>query len=128
LSPYATAWATAFAITITVEVAVAVPLLAPTGVRLWRRAALVVLANLATHPLVWFAFPQLGLFGNGRLAVSELFAVAVEAAAYVLFWPTSAASPARAKAVALHSFGTSAVANGASFAAGLTLRALGVPI
>jgi len=119
LSPYATAWVTAFAITITVEVAVAVPLLAATGVGLLRRAALVVLANLATHPLVWFAFPQLGLFGNERLA---------EAAAYALFWPMTAASPAPGKSVALRSFGTSAVANGASLTAGLTLRALGVPI
>ena len=128
MSPYATAWVTAFAITITVEVAVAVPLLAATGVGLLRRAALVVLANLATHPLVWFAFPQLGLFGNERLAISELFAVAVEAAAYALFWPMTAASPAPGKSVALRSFGTSAVANGASLTAGLTLRALGVPI
>jgi hypothetical protein len=127
LSPYATAWVTAFAITITVEVVLAVPLLAPSGVGPLRRAALVVLANLATHPMVWFVFPNLGL-GEARVAVSELFAVVVEAAAYFLFWPTTAASGARVTGVALRSFGTSAIANGASFAAGLTLRALGVPI
>jgi hypothetical protein len=128
LSPYTTAWVTAFAITITVEIAVATPLLAPKGAGRFRRAGIVALANLATHPLVWFAFPQLGLFGNERLAVSELFAVAVETAAYILFWPATAAARAWSKAVVLRSFGTSAVANGASFAVGLTLRALGLPI
>jgi hypothetical protein len=128
LSPYATAWVTAFAITITVEASIAVPLLAPSGMGRLRRAAIVVLANLATHPLVWFAFPQLDLFGNARLALSELFAVAVEAAAYVLFWPANAYSRAEGRTVVLRSLGTSAIANGASFAAGLILRALGAPI
>jgi hypothetical protein len=126
LTPYAATWITAFAITITVEVAVAVPLLAPSRAGRLRRTGIVVLANLATHPLVWFAFPQLDL-GNGRVAISELFAVVVEAAAYVLYWP-NAASRAQYRAIALRSFGTSAVANGASLAAGLALRALGVPV
>jgi hypothetical protein len=128
LNSHATAWVTAFAITITVEVAAAVPLLATSGVGRWRRAAIVVLANLATHPLVWFVFPHLGLAGDVRLAASELFAVAVEAAAYVLFWPTTAGSRGPTRAVAVRSFGTSALANGASLAVGLTLRMLGAPI
>lgn len=128
MSPYATTWVVAFAITITVEASLAIPLLAPSGLGRPRRAAIVVLANLATHPLVWFAFPQLGLLANERLAVSEAFAVAVEAAVYALFWSTAAGSNVAGKVVVLRSLGTSAIANSASFAAGLTLRALGVPI
>jgi hypothetical protein len=78
-----------------------------------------VLANLATHPLVWFAFPQSGLFGTAELAISELFAIAVEMALYALVWPTIGW---------LRAFGTSALANGASLAAGLLLRSAGVPV
>jgi len=116
VSPYAAAWLTAFLVTVAVELAVAVPLLAPSSAGWARRAGVVALANLATHPLVWFAFPQTGLFGTERLAVSELFAVCVEAAAYRLVWPALGS---------MRAFGTSAVANGASLAVGLGLRELG---
>jgi len=117
LSPYAALWLTAFAITLAVELPVAVPLLASSGVSPARRAGVVALANLATHPMVWFAFPQWGLPETVRLAGSEVFAIAVETAAYLLVWPALGATRA---------FGTSAVANGASLAVGLALRALGV--
>jgi hypothetical protein len=119
LSPYAALWSTAFAVTLAVELAVAVPLLAPSGARLTRRSGVVVLANLATHPIVWFVFPQLDLPATSWLAASELFAVAVETGAYVLVWPALGA---------MRTFGTSAFANGASLAAGLALRAIGVRI
>jgi hypothetical protein len=119
LSPYATLWLTAFAITLVVELVVAVPLLAPSGAGAARRAGVVVIANLATHPIVWFGFPQWGLPETVRLVASEFFAVALETAAYLLVWPALGATRA---------FGTSAVANGASLAVGLVLRALGVRV
>lgn len=119
MTPYAAAWVKAFALTVAVELGVAVPLLAPSHAGKMRRAGIVVLANLASHPLVWFGFPESGLFGTERLASAEFFAVAVEAALYLLVWP--AVGPFCA-------FGTSALANGASLAAGLLARALGVAL
>ena len=103
-------WLWAFAITIVVELAIAVPLLAPVEPRLSRRAAAVVLASLATHPLVWFLFPGLALAGGARLALSEVWAVLAELAIYRIVWP--ALSFRRAALVSL-------AANAASFLAGL---------
>jgi hypothetical protein len=103
-------------LTLAVEWIVAFPLLAPTGAGPARRLGVVMLGNLATHPLVWFAFPQLRLSGAERLVLSELFALSAETCTYLVVWPML--GPARA-------FGTSAVANGASLAVGLSLRALG---
>lgn len=119
MSGYATTWLAAFAITVIVELGVAVPLLARCGAGRGRRAGIVVAANLATHPLVWFAFPQSGLFGVERLISSEFFAVLIEAAVYRLVWPTIGSARA---------FGTSALANGASLGVGLALRAAGFPV
>jgi len=119
LNPYAAAWFRAFALTVVIELVVAVPLLAPSGAGRARRAAIVVLANLASHPLVWFGFPQWGLVGTERLVCAELFAVAVETAAYLLTLPVL--GPQRA-------FATSALSNGTSLAAGLLFRALGAPL
>ena len=81
------AWLRAFALTVAVELAVAVPLLAPVEPRRARRFAVVALANLATHPLVWFAFPGLAMGPASRLLLSELWAVLAEAAVYRLVWP-----------------------------------------
>ncbi len=78
-----------------------------------------MLANLATHPLVWFAFPLLGIPAAARLVAAELFALSIEMLAYLLVWPIL--GPLRA-------FGTSALANGASLGVGLSLRALGYAI
>lgn len=40
-------------------------------------------ANLITHPLVWFAFPALGLAYPIQVASSELFAFIAEALIYL---------------------------------------------
>jgi hypothetical protein len=109
-------WLRAFGVTVLVELPVAAPLLAAVEPRLPRRCAVVVLANLATHPLVWFAFPGLALGAGARLACSEAWAVLAELAIYRLVWP--ALRPRRAALVSL-------AANGASFAAGLLLARFG---
>jgi hypothetical protein len=106
-------WLRMFALTLGVELAVATPLLRPIEARLWRRIAAVCLANLASHPLVWFVFPGAGLSYATRVGLSELWALLVEAAAYVLVWPTL-----RWRRALLASL----CANGASVAAGLVAQ------
>ncbi|MBD3210229.1 hypothetical protein GF318_02505 [Candidatus Micrarchaeota archaeon] len=46
-----------------------------------------VLASTLTHPLVWFAFPLLGLSYSLQLAVSELFALVAETGVYAKLLP-----------------------------------------
>jgi hypothetical protein len=103
-------WLRAFGLTLLVELAIALPLLAPVEPRLSRRAAAVVVANLATHPLVWFLFPGVSVVGNARLALSETWAVLAELAIYRFVWPDL--SIRRATLVSL-------AANAASLLAGL---------
>ena len=103
-------WLRAFGLTLVVELPVAAPLLATAEPRPARRLAVVALANLATHPLVWFLFPGLALGHGARLALSESWAVMAELAIYLLVWPTL-----RFRRAAF----TSLAANGASFAVGL---------
>jgi len=85
-----------------------------------RRAALIAVANIASHPAVWLIFPELGAGLRWprlvTLVVSELWAFGLEALVYRLFL---GAGQARRAAV------TSALANGLSLAIGLGLRALG---
>jgi hypothetical protein len=51
--------------------------------RAWRRRfAIALFANLLTHPLVWFFFPQLPLSHLLRLTLSELWAFGAEALFY----------------------------------------------
>ena len=107
-------WLRAFVVTVAAEAAIAAPLLRGAEPRLARRLAAVALVNLATHPLVWFLFPGLGLGYVPRVAASELFALAVESAGYRVIWP--ALTPVRATGIAV-------LANGASWALGLVLRA-----
>ena len=114
MSPFVLAWARAFVLTLGVELAVATPLLrGPRAPRL----VLVVLANLASHPAVWFVFPDLGLGYAAWLTVAELWAVTVEAIAYRVLLPGVDTWRALGVAVA---------ANAASLAVGLALRAAGL--
>jgi hypothetical protein len=108
-------WLRAFALTLIVEISVATPLLARVEQRIARRIAVVVVANLATHPLVWFLFPGLAFGRPARFALSEAWAVSAELAIYVLVWPSL---PFRRAAIA------SLAANGASVAAGMVLAHL----
>ena len=119
MSAYAQAWLAAFGCTLVVEVIAATPVLAPSGAHWLRRAGVVILANFATHPIVWFVFPEAGNMDAARLVAAELFALFVETAAYLLVWP---------RVGVLRAFAASAVANGASLGAGLVLRALGVSV
>lgn len=106
------AWARAFALTLAVEVAVAVPLI---GRRepLWRRLEAVALAQLLSHPAVWFIFPRLELGRLPFLVVAEGWAIGIELLLYRLAFVTVPWS--RVLAV-------SALANGASFAFGTLLQ------
>ena len=53
-------WLEGFGLTLGVEEAIAVPLLRPVEASLPRRILGVLIANLSTHPLVWFFFTRLG--------------------------------------------------------------------
>ena len=106
-------WMRAFALTLLVEIAVAIPLLGPVESRIGRRLAVVAVANLATHPLVWFLFPGLAFGRATRLGLSEGWAVGAEIAIYLLVWPSLRWR--RATVVSL-------AANAASVAVGLAVR------
>ena len=106
------AWLFAFALTWLSELLVAVPLLAP-GAKLPRRIAAVSLAQLATHPSVWFIWPLFGWPRPLYLVIAEGFALCLEALVYRLVCERLAWS----RAVA-----ASALANGASVLVGLWLR------
>lgn len=109
------AWLRAFGLTLVVELPIATPLLAAAEPRRARRMAVIALANLATHPLVWFLFPGLTLGYGARLTLSEAWAFMAELAIYLLVWPAL-----RLRRAAL----TSLAANGASFVLGLACARL----
>jgi hypothetical protein len=109
-------WLRAFALTLAVELPIGVALLRTAEPLVGRRIGAVALANLATHPAVWFVFPALGLSYGLTIAVAEAWAVVIELVAYVLLFPE--APRARLAGIAL-------VANGASWAAGILVRSLG---
>jgi hypothetical protein len=113
---YVLLWAKAFALTLSVELAVAVPLLRRTGVAFGRRIVLVTLAQLATHPVVWFVLPELHLPRAAFLIVAEVWAFGVEA----WFYRAAALAPLGRAVI------VSAVANATSFLFGTMLRLLGV--
>ena len=110
--PLLRAWLLAFLLTTASELVVAVPLLAPGG-SLPRRCAAVCLAQLATHPVVWFIWPQLGWSRPVYLCAAEAFALVVEAVLYGVVFERLAWSRA---------FAASALANAASLAVGILLR------
>jgi len=85
-----------------------------------RRASVIAVANIASHPAVWLIFPELGS-GLGwttrqSLIVSELWAFGLEAWIYWLFL-----GPGRLR-LALRA---TVVANGVSLGLGFGLRYLG---
>jgi hypothetical protein len=107
------AWFVAFVITVAVEAPIVLLLTRACGVSAPKRFALIVFAQLATHPLVWFVFPQIvGLTGRTAAALSEVWAWLGEAAFYALVWRDLGTARA---------LGVSAVANGASVVAGVVL-------
>lgn len=103
-------WFRAFLLTLVVEIPVATFLLRRAEPDRLRLVLLVVFANLATHPLVWFVWTQVFLVGTPEyLVVAEAWAVAAEA---VFYWAAfRAAGWRRAIAIAV-------VANVTSFVVG----------
>jgi hypothetical protein len=112
----------AFALTVVVELGVAVPLLAPgpgsgseplAESSLLRRIATVCVAQMATHPAVWFFWPLFGWPRPVYLLVAESFALVTELLIYRLVFQRL--SWARV-------LSASALANGASVVLGAWLR------
>jgi hypothetical protein len=111
---YEALWLRAFALTVAVELVVAVPLLRGTGGSVWRRVLAVLVANLASHPVVWFVIARVVAPRSVMIPVAEGWAVASEAVVFALVFPSLPA---------LRSVGVSAVANAASFLVGaITMR------
>lgn len=110
------AWLLAFGLTVAVEVPIVMWLLRGRAPGRLRLALLVIFANLATHPVVWFVMPQLFYAGTAEyLVAGETWAIVAEAVFYGLV--VSGLSPTRALA-------TSLVANVASFLVGLAVTEL----
>jgi hypothetical protein len=111
---YEARWLEYFVLTVAIELLVAVPLLRGAGT-LPRRAAAVVVGNLASHPIVWFVLARVISSRSLMIPVAESWAIASEAVVYALVFP----SLPRTRAL-----GVSAVANAASFLVGLVLTRL----
>jgi hypothetical protein len=112
----ATLWLRGFALTIATEQLVAVPLLRSVEPSLPRRMGAVLVANVATHPLVWFFFPHLGWSWTWVTLVSESWAFGFEVFVYASIFP------GHWRRAAL----VSACANGASYLLGLVAVPLGL--
>lgn len=74
-------WPVGFGLTLALELPIVLGLLrsAPS---FRRRLAVAIFANLATHPLVWFFFPQLPLPYRTIVTLSELWAWGAETVIY----------------------------------------------
>jgi hypothetical protein len=106
-------WFAAFVLTILVEVPVAGWLLRRAEPDRVRLVLLVVFADLATHPIVWFVMTQLFLVGTWEYVLAaEGWAVGAEA---VFYWAAfRGVSPRLA-------LGASVAANAASWLAGIVV-------
>jgi hypothetical protein len=103
-------WFAAFVVTLAVEIPIAAFMLRRAGPDRLRLIVLIVFANLATHPAVWYVFTQLFLVGTpGYTLAAETWAIGAEA---VFYWAAIRGLPAR-RAVAI-----AVVANVASFLTG----------
>lgn len=85
--PFVALWFYAFLLTLAIELPVGFFVLREQDVA--KRLTLVALANLLSHPTVWFVFPEvgaeLGLDYRASLIVSEVWAYSMEAFFYVFF-------------------------------------------
>jgi hypothetical protein len=95
----ASGWLAAFVLTVAVEVPVVVLILRRSEPDLRRLALLVLFANLATHPIVWYVISQPFLIGTpAYLLVAEAWAIGAEAVFYVITVPLPSWRPAAAAA------------------------------
>ena len=105
------AWFPAFVVTVVVEGPIVWWFARGRETSVLRVGAAVLLANLASHPAVWFIFTQLFLVGTVSFTLAtEAWAVCVEAVLYIL--ALRGVGPWRAVAASL-------VANVASYLVGL---------
>lgn len=89
----ASGWFAAFVLTLAIEVPIAVVLLRRAEPDLRRLGVLIIFANLASHPVVWYVITQLVLVGTpGYTVAAEAWAIAVEA---VFYWAAIRGLPAR---------------------------------
>ncbi len=109
-------WIRAFSLTLAVEEPIAVPLLRPVERSTIRRVTGVLLANLATHPLVWFFFPHLGWAWQNATFAAEVWAFGFEIIAYRCIF---------ARATWVRCALLSIAANGGSFLLGLVVAKWG---
>lgn len=99
-------WIAAFLVTLAIEAPIVAFLLRRAERSIVRRGALIVFANLTTHPVVWYVISQLLLVGTlGYTIVAETWATAVEAIFYAA--TVRGLSARRAIAVAVAANGTS---------------------
>jgi hypothetical protein len=78
-------WFAAFVLTLVVETPIVVAVLRRREPDLVRLALIAVIANLVTHPAVWFVFTQLFLVGTPQYVLAaEAWAVVIEAAVYLV--------------------------------------------
>jgi len=75
-------WLRAFGLTLVIEECIGVPLLASVEPSRLRRVFAVLIANLATHPLVWFFFTRLGWSWTTVSWVAEAWAFGFEIVVY----------------------------------------------
>jgi hypothetical protein len=111
------AWLLAFGLTAAIETSLLARLGRRAEPRLARRVGTALLGNAVSHPVVWFAFPALGLAWGETTALSEAWAWLLEATLYRLALHTASWRVA---------LGLSFAANMASFGLGLALWALHV--
>jgi hypothetical protein len=110
---YELEWLRFFAFTFLVEAAIAFPLLKSAEASPVRRIGAILVANLTTHPVVFFFFARVFAADRTMLTlVAESWAVLAETGVYALVF--SALDWRRA-------FGVSAVANATSFLLGSLL-------
>jgi hypothetical protein len=103
-------WFAAFLVTLAVEIPIAAFLLRGAGLDRLRLIVLIVFANLATHPAVWYVFTQLFLVGTPEYTLAaEAWAIGAEA---VFYWAAIRGLPVR-RAVAV-----AVAANAVSFIVG----------
>lgn len=115
---YVELWARAFALTVASELLTATWFL-PKEQPVSRRLGAVAFAQVASHPAVWFVFPELFTRWEVALVLSELWALGSEILIYRLVFPSLSFRRALA---------ASALANGASIFVGIVLRAFGVEL
>jgi hypothetical protein len=106
---YELQWMRFFAFTVIVEALVAFPMLGATDKSSARRIGAILVANLTTHPLVFFFFARVMHDRTAMTIVAESWALLAETGVYALIFSSMKGS--RALTV-------SALANAASFIVG----------